>query len=86
MSLLSLLKCSFFFSISQFLVVTFFFTLPYSRCVKQPMCFLLNPIKPKNPSPLIQNRQGCGLVAKNTEESHRTSGSIKGRAEEEEKK
>lgn len=56
----------------------------YSRCEKQPLCS--HQIKPKNSFQLIQNRQGCGLVAKNTAESRHASGSIKGRAEEEEKK
>lgn len=60
-----------------------FFARHYSQCVKQPMCFLLDPIKPKNPSQLTQSRQGCGLVAKNTEESCRATAFIKGRAEEE---
>lgn len=50
------------------------------------MCFLLHPGKPKNPSQLIHNRQGCGWVAKNIEESHRTTGCIKGHAEEEKNK
>lgn len=49
------------------------------------MRFLLHPRKPKNPSQLIHNRQGCGWVAKNIEENHRTTGSIKGHAEEEKK-
>lgn len=41
--------------------------------------------KLKNPPHVIHNRQGCGLAAKNTEESHHTAGSVKGHAEGENK-